>query len=95
MNYLVQVESIHKMFKYLITLEQKHESNELCLLELDMTLKLDMEMTKWVKYLLGKNEDPSSQSQKIMQQDGCSTVYLSSDGSYHHDGPEDFFCPSF
>lgn len=64
MNYLVQVECIDKMFKYLITLEQKHESNELCLLALDKTLKLDLEITQWDKFLLCKNEDPSSQPQK-------------------------------
>lgn len=64
MNYLVQVERIDKMFKYLITLEQKYESNELCFLALDKTLKLDLEMTQWDKFLLCKNEDPSSQLQK-------------------------------
>lgn len=60
MNYLVQVESIDKMFKYLTTLEQKHESSKLCLLELYKSLKLDLEMTQWVKYLVCQNEDPSS-----------------------------------
>lgn len=96
MNFLVQVESIHKMFKYLITLEQKHESNELCLLESDKTLKLDLEMTQWVKYLLCKNEEPSSQPQKSCNKmDIAPYTCHPSDGSYQQDGPGDSFCPSF